>query len=216
MSVQIITTVITPAASYNLVAIEDILDELQLDEARDVTYLNRLIARASTAAAGYCNRVFPIETVKDEFWPQRDAFPRLLPGGVKPLQLTRFPIIANGVTLVIENGVTLVDGTDYRVDYQNGQLSRLNSDSIYTRQWPAWTISVTYSAGYAAIPDDVVDAVLRLVRARINARQRDPMLKGEEVPGVYRADYWVTTGMTGNMPPDVADLLDNYRMPIVV
>lgn len=40
--------------------------------------------------------------------------------------------------------------------------------------------------------------------------------KQEDVPGVYSASYWVSTGGEGAMTPDVADLLDNYRVPVAI
>jgi hypothetical protein len=201
-----ITTVTTPATSFDLTNLATIKDELQIKDVRSDAFLTRQISWASTHAANYCNRVFVSETVKDEFWPARDA------ANVEPLQLTRFPVVS--VSAVTEDGVALVDGTDYRLDKDRAQLFRLD-DEPYPTFWPSWPIVVTYVTGYATIPADVVDAVIRLVKMRWFARTRDPMLRHEAVTGIRDVDYWVATGEdAGSMPPDVADLLDTYRAPV--
>jgi hypothetical protein len=212
---QLITTVVTPATSYDLVTLPIVKQELGINDTSSDKQLKRYISGASAAAAQYCNRVFPVETVLDEFWPPRD-FRSRLSTGIEPLQLSRFPIVANSVSAVIENAVTLVDRTDFRIDYTHGQLTRLNTETIpFPRHWPALAISAQYSAGFSPIPDDITDAVIRMIRNRFFARDRDPTLMNENIPGVYEARWWIATGKdAGNMTPDVTDLLDNYRVPV--
>ncbi len=207
-----ITTIVTPAPSYDLIDLTTVTEELGTSPG-DNTVTARLISRASASIAQYCNRVFVAEVVKDEFWPQRDPYPRSIPGGVAPLQLTRWPVVQ--VNSVVENGVTLIDGMDFRIDKVNGQLTRLDGNG-YPRKWPAVAIAVQYKGGYEDIPADVQDAALRMVRARWLGRSRDPMLRQESIPGVRDVTYWVPSNdSNGNMPPDVADILDNYRAPVV-
>jgi hypothetical protein len=213
MSPQTITTIITPAASYDLVDIGVVAEELGTTEG-DAPVIRRLISRASAAIAQYCNRVFVAEVVKDDIWPQRDPYPWQIPGGVAPLQLTRWPVMQ--INSVTENGIALVDVTDFRIDQTKGQLTRLDG-SGYPRKWPAFTIAVQYKGGYEAIPADIQDAALRMVRARWLGRHRDPMLRQESIPGVRDVTYWIAAGDSGgNMPPDVTDILDNDRAPIAV
>ncbi len=217
MTAQVITTIVTPATTAKIfIDLATVKSALKIFDGSEDDFLNFLRSWASAEIIGYCNRVFAVETIKDEFWPQRDPYPWLIPGGVKPLQLTRFPITANGVISVIENGIALVDGTDYRVDYEKGQLIRLNSGSTYPRQWPAWALSVTYSAGFDPMDPPIVDAALRMITERRAARGRSANLKQESIPGVREAQYWIATGTdAGNMTPDVVDILDNYRIPII-
>lgn len=212
MSVEIITTVVTPAADLKLVSLSDVKAELGISASTDDAWLTKVIERASAAAVQYANRQFASEVVKDEFWPQRDGYPWIIPGGVRPLQLSRWPVTA--VATVTENGETLTADTDFRSDGRVGQLFRLDG-SGYTKKWPAFPISAQYTAGFATIPADVQDAVIRMVKARWFTRKRDPLLRQEDVPGVYSASYWVATGAEGGaVTPDVADLLDNYRVPV--
>lgn len=209
-----LTTVIAPADDQILVDPGVVAGELGISDSFGQSEIIRFVTQASKAAANYCNRVFKAETVRDEFWPQRDPFPRLIAGGLRNLQLSRYPVGA--VNMVIENAVELVQTSDYRVDYPNGQLIRLDSYG-WPRSWPAFAIAAEYSAGYDQVPDDLQDAVTRMVKSRWYARQRDPMLKGEVVPDVGESQYWVNLGSSsGNMPPDVIDILDNYRAPVTV
>ncbi|MCL8385565.1 phage head-tail connector protein [Xanthobacter aminoxidans] len=211
MALDIITTIVMPASTADLVTLDDVKTELEITGTAADAWLNKVISRASAAAAQYCNRTLVQEVVKDEFWAGRDGYPWVLPGGVAPLQLTRWPVTA--VDSVLENGVVLSDPADYRRQPGTGHLIRLDGNS-WPRKWPALPIVVQYTAGYSPIPDDLQDAVIRMVKARWFLRQRDPLLRQEETPGVYSATYWVSTGADGAITPDVSDLLDNYRVPV--
>lgn len=203
---QIVTTVVTPATSYDLTSVEFALDDLGLDEAENNAMLKRWITQASKAASTYCNRIFQVETVKDEYW-----LDQCLP----LLQLSRFPIKPASTMTVIEDATTLTVTTDYRINYDTGQLLRMDG-SGYHMDWVGCLVSVQYQAGYVTIPEDVADAVLRMVRARWHARKRDPNMRQESIPGLRDVTYWVPgPGENGNMTPDVIDILDNYRSPSV-
>jgi hypothetical protein len=213
MGLKAITTLVSAASSYDLTTLAVVKDELSISDASRDASLKRYITSASAAAAQYCNRRFQVETVKDEFWPDRDFYSSPLPGGVRVIQLSRWPITS--AVVVLENGLTLVDGTDYRVDAENGQLIRLDAN-LYPRSWHAFPISAQYSAGFTDIPVEVEDAVVRMVTKRFSAKGRDSTLKAEDIPGVASRQFWIATGEdAGNMTPDISDVLDNYRVPVV-
>jgi hypothetical protein len=212
MGPTLITTVVTAAASYDLTTLAIVKDELSITNKTSDAILQRYLTSSSAAAAQYCNRVFPAETITDEFWAQTDRWPRIVPGHFQTLQLSRWPVVS--VSSVTENGNALVEDTDFRINAKNGQLVRLTVDG-YPRPWPAWPLAVTYQGGFATIPVDVADAVIRMVKARWDGRGRDPFLMERNIPGVIEQRWWVSSGPTGNMPPDVTDLLDNYRVPVI-
>lgn len=212
MAFATITTIVTPAPCFDLVTLDVVKDELGISTDTENHWMRAAIARASAAIAQYCNRTLVAEVLRDEFWPTRDSYPYIVPGGLSPLQLSRWPVIS--VTVVTENGISLADGVDYRTDLAKGQLQRLDGNG-YPKKWPAFPLKVEYTAGFFSIPPDIQDAACRMVRARYFARKRDPLLRSETIPGVYSADYWVTAGKDGAMTPDVTDLLDNYRVPVV-
>lgn len=210
---ELITTVTVAATSYDLVSAQDVLDELDLDEAKNPSLLARWIKEASSAAAKFCNRVFVAETVQDQFFPFRD-WPPIVRGRVAPLQLSRSPVIT--LTSITEDGTLLTSGTDFLLKANVGQCVRLDSVA-WPKTWPAIAIVAIYQAGFAAIPDDVIGAVIRMVKSRYLAQGRDPMLRQENVEGVYSATYWVAgaPGGTGNLPPDIQEMLEAYRVPVI-
>jgi hypothetical protein len=206
---QSILTVTTAASTYDLTSLANVKAELGIANGTNETVLKRYISGASSAVAQYCNRVFVSETLSENFIPsRRDRFVR---GGVEPLQLARFPVTA--ITSVTEDGTTLTMD-DYLADNTFGQLTRINDDG-FPRNWLNAPIVVEYSAGFATIPSDVEDAVIRMVTARYLAKGRDRSLKQESIPGVIERQWWIATGIeAGNMTPDIADILDNYRLPV--
>lgn len=119
-------------------------------------------------------------------------------------------------TLAVGQTQELVAGTDYRVDAKNGQLVRLSSSSGGEMSWEAYPTQVRYAAGYATVPADLQEATLRLVTARYRAKGRDPMLISRNEAGLGEARYWVGTapGQSGPFPPDIAAILDSYRVPV--
>ena len=109
MAVEIVSTLLyaaqplsSGAGAYDLTDLATAKDELgipTLDSSRD-PFLTRGISQISSAIATYCNRVFQVETVKDEAYPDRDAYPWQVPGGVAPLQLSRWPVLSTVTALV--------------------------------------------------------------------------------------------------------------------
>jgi hypothetical protein len=109
----------------------------------------------------------------------------------------------------------LAEGLDFTVDAMTAQITRLNVDG-WGRTWDSVPLIFQYQAGYAAIPPDVQDCIIDLVKMRWFARQRDPMVRSENVEGVYQAQYWFGTGpgTPGDLPAYVANKLDRYRVPV--
>jgi hypothetical protein len=115
---------------------------------------------------------------------------------------------------VAVNGSALA-GSGYLTDKAPGQLTRVDGDGRPI-SWHQCPTVVQYSAGFETIPADVEDAVIRMVTKRYSAKGRDATLKAENVPGIRDVQYWIATGNeAGNMTPDVVDLLDGYRAPVI-
>lgn len=214
MACRSATTIVTPAATYALTTLDDVKAELSITGTDNDALLSRYIRASSKAIEQYCNRVFALETIKDEFWPDREPYAYQLAPAISSLQLSRWPVVS--VTSVTENALPLVENTTFRVNAEVGALWRLD-DLAYPNVWRSWPIVAIYQGGYDEIPEDVQDAAIRLVKARYLARGRDGFLKSEDIPGVRSVEYWVATGDdAGNMPPDVADILSNYRQIVSV
>ena len=226
MPIRIVTTVLTPAENYDLTTLANIKDDLAIpaaDTSSDAT-LSRFITEQSQLVAQYCNRVFPIETVQDSIILDRDAYPYQVPGTQAVLQLSRWPVVAvNSVVDQVATGVssTLVAGVDFLVDASLGWLTRLEPTAGMPIGWRADQYSIQYQAGLftpgtTSPPADLEMAVLRLVTARFKARGRDPFLRSQGEPGVGQEQYWIGAlpGQSGPFPPDIAAVLEKYRVPV--
>ena len=213
MTPKTISTVVTPAASYDLTTLDVIKDELSISDGSKDTTLRRYLSWASAALSQACNRIFPVETVTDEVWPERSTWS--LPSAMEIFQLSRWPLVSGSVSSVTENGVVLVDGTDFRIDYARGQLIRLDINGAL-RHWAALPLAATFGGGFSTIPGDLADAVTRMTRNRFRSTGRDSYLMSENIPGIRDARWWIATGNeAGNVPPDVEDLIENYRVPVI-
>lgn len=226
MPVRIVSTVVTPASNYDLTTLANIKDDLAIpstDASSDAT-LARFITEQSALVAQYCNRVFPIETVQDVIYPDRDPYPYQVTGMLSELQLSRWPIISvTSVTDTVAVGVAnaLTEGTDFIVDPTDGWLTKIDPNTGYPTNWSPDQYTVQYTAGCfeagsGTPPPDLEMAVLRLVTARFKARGRDPFLRSQGEPGVGQEQYWIGAlpGQTGPFPPDIAAVLEKYRVPL--
>jgi hypothetical protein len=219
MGLEIISVVTTAASSYDLVAVADVhqYQGIPDSDTSNDAFIAAAITRASTAIQTYCGRKFAVETLTDTFLPERDAFNWQMPGSIKKLNLSRWPVVSiTAVTSFVDpnNPQALVAGQDYLADNANGQLVRLNPNTKYRRLWEAAQIVVSYTAGFAAVPPDIQDACQRMIASSMKGRGRDPMLKMITQQGVTR-EYWVDVGgRDGNFPPEVTQILDAYRVPV--
>jgi len=154
LSTDVVTTVLAPAATYNLTDLATVRIELSIkatDTSNDA-WLAGAIARMSQAVMTYTNRVFAPETVQDVIdirrWRSR------VPLDATALQLSRWPILAvTSVIQTLEDGATtlvLVAGTDFRIDAKNGRLIRLDSTTGREKIWEPFLVVAIYSAGFGA------------------------------------------------------------------
>ena len=65
-------------------------------------------------------------------------------------------------------------------------------------------------------PKDIERAALTLVKGEWFARNRDPLIRSEDVHGVMSTTYWVGGLNAGaSLPPDVEGLLAKHRQVLV-
>ncbi len=128
--------------------------------------------------------------------------------------------VSFGTVVVVANtsgsATTLVQDTDYRIDGRRGQLIRLNPYTGLPALWDSLTTTVIYQGGYSTIPADVVEVTLKAITQRFAGRGRDPLLKSQIQPGIGEQTYWIggMPGMVGAFTKELADQLDNYRVPV--
>lgn len=197
-----ILTVTTPRADLKLVSLTDLKAELEITGTASDTYLGSLLDRVSQMVEAHCDRVFAVETVREDF--REDC-------GLLYLPLTRYPVI--GVSAVTVDGEALVgDIADLvEIDKEKGRLYRMDSSADLI-QWETGRISITYQAGYSVMPGNLREAVMRLAKYGNSGRTRDPAIKGERfLEGLYAYDLFnASSESSGGMPTDVAGLLAPY------
>lgn len=234
----IVTTLVTPPPSADLVSLKTWKSKFNVTNKDTDDFLRQTITECSHQAARHCNRIFGLASWRDTFRPQRGIWEDGVRGKTNPLTLTRWPLVT--VTSVVEtiNGTatTLVAGTDFEIaagsmlpgDEGPAQLYRLDANN-HPRNWAADLIVVAYQTGYALpsvtgtvpagvqpLPWDISDAVSRMVASRYLERQRDSSIAEETVFGVGTTKYFAPTTIanSGSLSPDVAEMLDRYRVPV--
>jgi phage gp36-like protein len=146
------------ASPYDLTTLAILKTYINNGSSND-TLLQQLLTSASVAIESYCNRDFVSK-----------AYTKTFDGsGGNALVLPDYPITA--VASVTVNGQTIpaaasVTGTGYSFSENTIVLNGY----IFTRGWA--NITVTYTAGYTTIPDDLVQACCGTVQYWLNDRQR--------------------------------------------
>jgi hypothetical protein len=179
-------------------------------------FLARRITLSSAAIQKYCNRQFPIETIQDQFNFLRGPYPWQIRQGLQVLQLSKLPLVSVSSVVVTQNEIatTYVQGVDFMVDLANSQLIRLSESTGLPIPWLPFQTTVVYQAGFATIPSDVDDACSRMVKRDWWARGRDPSVMEQATGQMGSTKFWVNPSPDGNLPAEIADLLDNYRFPV--
>lgn len=221
-------TVTTPATNRLLTTVGRVKASLGIADASQDALIGELIIRVSAEIVTFLRlpkaddgvvatlgRETYVETLRDV-------------AATYELFLTRRPIAS--IVSVVEDGVTLVAGTDYQWNSASGVLERLEDDEIGT--WNADKIVVTYVAGYV-LPDDegtrdlpyeIEEAAIYSISARmsdLNPSAIDPEVKSETLFQVYSATYADagTSGRafseTGTLPQRAIALLFSHRNPMI-
>ena len=167
--------------------IYDVADFLQveIETAAQIRSAQRAVAEATEAIRNYCQQV--ISLVED------DEITLDVGAGQDVLFLPELPVIE--VTSVVEDGETLVAGSDE--DYQLGRYGVLHRIG---QNWEegVQTVTVTYTHGYATIPQDVRDVATRAASRVYQAGLKSAELEGiAGVQAMSLGDYSVTFGSEG-------------------
>ena len=223
MSYRSILTVTSAATNRLLTQLSTVKTLMGLSDTTQDAKLNLLIPSASAAAENFCNRTFARDALSEKFQLNFDGIPWQAQQP-KSIQLRRFPVVPAAGPIVLtltENGTVLDPASDFEIDYDVGQITRLDAAG-YPRSWPTGQLTVVYTAGYLLpadggrnLPQEIEDAVIDITRARFNAINRDPALKSVSVPDVATETYFSGADMVEGISDYAKALLDNYRAPVV-
>lgn len=208
-----VISVATPADDLTLLTVAELRAAAGVtDHSQDGT-LDRLGSRVADAIVQACGiatdgAVPPtlreeilIETFRlNRWWDRRDH-----PSAKTRLILARRPIVS--VASVVEIGVTL-DPASYEVRAGEGSLERLTNDS--PAHWGRGKIVVTYTAGWATVPEGLKRAAEKLVKLYWDEMTRNPLLRQQNIPGVLEQTYWIGAPTDPAIPQDVMDDLGPY------
>lgn len=218
--------VITPATTFDLTTVLDVLGDVGLNSTTGAEKLQieRFITQLSASISSQCGRIFARQTY-EETW----RMSRHIRG---PIVLANTPVAS--ITSVKDNNVTLVAGTDYEIDNSptlgnDGALYKL-SGGLRTG-WYSPLLVVRYVGGFNVpgqvpdasvqnLPGDLEDAIIRAVKTKFSARGRDSAVRAEDVTGLGAVQYWDPSmaAASGGLWPldmtaDVAGLVSRYRKP---
>jgi hypothetical protein len=193
-------TILTPAASQDLVTVERVKNELSLTGSEVDSTIQDLIAEASAIIAGYCGR----EGFGQEYVRQTER----LSCGREFIVLERN--LAAEVLLATEAGTELT-ADEYEVD--GALLYRLEDDERVC--WTAGKIVIDYTAGYDLTDEAPVAlsrAALDLVVGMYRGIGRDTAIRSEQVEGIGQTAYFDWRGGTLPLSADRVAALARYRL----
>lgn len=139
--------------------------QVEISDAAKVASCERAITEASEAIRNYCRQ--QIDLVAGDQVALDVATSRCT-----KLFLPELPVVS--VAAVVEDGETLVEGEDYQL----GNFGILHRRNGYWAQG-VQVVEVTYTHGYASIPQDIVD-----VATRAASRAYQAGLKAADAGGV--------------------------------
>ena len=209
-----ISRVITPAASFDLVTLDQAKTMLGID-ASDTSQdaaIQQNITAVSAAINRYCDRVFVQQVYRDQY---RYVCNWLAAG--EPLRTRQFPIAtdATGLPLatVTSDGAVL-DAAMWEADTESGTFYAI--DGAIVDAWTGTTILIDYTGGFDPVPADVQAAALEWVAARYYSVGREPGLRSETIPDLIEQS-WDSAGSAASasatmIPPGVEGLLHTYRI----
>jgi hypothetical protein len=206
-----ISRVVTPAASTALVTLDAAKAALGIDAAdtSQDAVLTAQIEATSMAICNWCDRIFVVQTYRDQLRGAYGSYG-------EPLVTRQYPIVVDdgGVPLVAvaEDGGA-VDAAMLEVFPEQGAVYRLDATAL-PMAWGSALIVVDYTAGFDPIPADVQSACLEWLTARHNAIGHDPALRSETIPDVITQVYAGSdsTSSATAMPAGARDLLGPYKI----
>ena len=166
------------------------------DSASDAL-LNSIIAGVSSRMQSYLGRAIVQETITAEKHDGRDR---------DTLQLDAFPVIVPPAVVVRSVG-TVVEATTYEVDAARGHVVKVTDGAAGA--WPAGrrNLEVDYTAGYAAVPEDLVLAATQQVVFLYQRRGARVAERGSTLELGGGSQY-----LTGPWAAGVLQTLESYRL----
>ncbi len=170
----------------------------------DPALLASLISAASAAAERYCGRLFDSAARTEIYDGSGDRY----------LMLRAFPLTSvNNITVTDESGNTYTIATaDLTLHLGRGEIRiKAGASASDYSYFPTGyqNISVPYTGGYVAIPEDIQQAVVHITEAMLSANVRAGDVSSEKL-GDYAVTYGDGDGESG-IPEAAQQLLGSYK-----
>lgn len=122
--------------------------------------------------------------------------------------------VSQAPTFSCDQGVAYASGTPFTPVAANpAQGQYVAAAGIYSFNPADAARPLGFSYATLSVPEDLVEIVLRLITARYQAKDRDPLLIQEDQPALGTRRWWFDTSQTSRFPPDIQDALEDYRVP---
>lgn len=200
-----IDTVLVPAESLALVPLDVVKEELGIavDDTSQDARLNRYIAQVSAQIHAYTQRIFPLQTYRNEFFREWGD------PGAGPLITSAWPIVE--IVSLTEDDV-LIAPDDYIWKDKAGLVFRRLGAGF--GPWAGATITLDYVAGFAPLPLDIEAAALSWLTVRWTVAGRDPAIRSETIPDLITVTYESSSSTeAAAMPGAVKEMLLPYTRP---
>jgi hypothetical protein len=216
-------TVLTQAAKTDLTTLAAVKSELGIKGGQDNEWLTLQIQVATQIVTGYLNiseaddgtSTLGRETLVETFRVHHSRYlsRRLDSERNQYLILSRRPVTS--IASIVQDG-TALDPSEYEVDGA-GILKHLAADR--PTDWNGNKIVATYTAGFL-LPGQsgrnlhiaIESATIGLVKAAYGARDRDPNIKSENIPGLIETNYFFRSPEPGApLPEEIAQKLNKFR-----
>jgi Phage gp6-like head-tail connector protein len=202
-----ITKLVTPAASLALVTLDQVKGMLGIDltDTSQDALLTQHIAAVSAAINNYCDRIFVVQTYRDQLRNVCGWFGQ-------PIVTRQYPItvVSDVPTVTItESGVAL-DPAAFEVFAEAGELYRLDG-SANPNAWTDPLTVIDYTAGFNPVPDPVQNAALEWITVRFYQTGNDPTVLSETIPDVITQSF-AQDPTVGAMPDGPKEMLWPYRV----
>lgn len=165
--------------------------------------LTPLIAVVSALIEQHCNRKFNQASVTE--YHDGEGCPYILVNR-PPIASTPAPVVYDDTGRDFESG-SLVDSDDYAIDYDEGRIELDSGNFADGNQ----NVKVTYTGGYATIPDAVEQAANILVAAMYHRGKEG----GDGINGESLGGHNIVWQPGDDFPPFVVKLLDGVWSPAV-
>lgn len=200
--------VVTPATTRALTTRDRVKLELGLTDTSADAWIDAKVVEVSDLIATHCRRAFGRTVVLETFRRGR---------GHASLEtvLKGWPVSA---IATVSEGDDALEPTEWLLDASTGILRRVD-EAGETVAWSGDVLAVTYTYGWLLpgqvgrdLPGDIEAAAVAQIRSEWFGRQRDPMVKGVQIPGVISREYWVGGVGDGKSPlcSDAAQRLVPY------